>query len=629
MNPAPSRRALRLLALATALFCCWPAAAQGTRSDYQRAMSLASRASGALARRAVSAHWLPGGNAFWYRVESGPGQAEFVFVDALKGVRRAAFDHPKLAQVLGATLKKPLDAHALPFTWIRVAPDASWVRFRAEGQVWQFENGALRPSAESLAQETLPAIEPHPSWRTGEATEIQFENRSGQTLSLFWIDPDGARKPYGTLAAGQSLNRTTFAGHVWLVTDAQHKPLGAWEASEEEAQVVLGAEPAGNAAADSAKPRSEAKNSPQPRVEGQAQAAAAPRFRAFIRSHNLWRREANGHETALSTDGSAANGFEEPLYISPGGKYLVAQQVQPEQEHTVTLVESSPRDQLQPRAKTIQYLKPGDRVRIERPRLFDLEASREIPTSDALFRNPYALSGQGWSEDGTAFRFVFNQRGHQVLRVLEIEAATGRVRALAEETSPTFIDYSQKIFLQWLDRTGELIWASERDGWNHLYLFDTRAGRLKNQITRGPWVMREVVRVDEAKRQVWFRALGIVPGQDPYYSHLARVNFDGSGLQLLTGGDGNHSWRFSPDSRFFIDTFSRVDAPPQSELREAGSGRLVCTLEKAEDKELLASGWSVPERFEGRGRDGATPKYLRRPTPLFPVPSRDRNGNIA
>jgi hypothetical protein len=96
------------------------------------------------------------------------------------------------------------------------------------------------------------------------------------------------------------------------------------------------------------------------------------------------------------------------------------------------------------------------------------------------------------------------------------------VRAVVNEQSTTFIDYANKLFVHHLDATRELIWMGERDGWNHLYLYDSATGSVKNQITRGPWVVREVERVDEAKRQIVFRAGGIRPGQDPYYIHYRR-----------------------------------------------------------------------------------------------------------
>ena len=87
-----------------------------------------------------------------------------------------------------------------------------------------------------------------------------------------------------------------------------------------------------------------------------------------------------------------------------------------------------------------------------------------------------------------------------------MEAATGDVRPIVDEESKTFIDYSGKYFCEYLDETGEIIWMSERDAWNHLYLYDAKTGRVKNQITRGNWVVRSVDFVDRTNRQIWFPA---------------------------------------------------------------------------------------------------------------------------
>src|SRR5205807_8049540 len=138
-----------------------------------------------------------------------------------------------------------------------------------------------------------------------------------------------------------------------------------------------------------------------------------------------------------------------------------------------------------------------------------------------------------------------------------------------DERSETVVwtAHGNRPFLRQLDRNDEIIFGSERDGWHHLYLIDAKTGSVKNQITRGEWVVRGIDRVDEEKRQIWFRASGIVPGQDPYYLHTCRVNLDGTGLVVLTHGDGTHAVEWSPDRRFFIDTWSRVDMPPVTELR--------------------------------------------------------------
>ena len=111
------------------------------------------------------------------------------------------------------------------------------------------------------------------------------------------------------------------------------------------------------------------------------------------------------------------------------------------------------------------------------------------------------------------------------------------------------------------------------------------------------------------------------PGQDPYYIHICRVNFDGTGLTVLTEGDGTHTVQFSPDRRFFIDTWSRVDLPPVNELRRSEDGKLVCKLEEADASELLATGWKAPERFVAKGRDGVTDIYgvIYRPDEFRPA----------
>lgn len=159
---------------------------------------------------------------------------------------------------------------------------------------------------------------------------------------------------------------------------------------------------------------------------------------------------------------------------------------------------------------------------------------------------------------------------------------------------------------------------SERDGWNHLYLYDTRKGMVKNQVTCGKWVVRGIERVDENNREIHFQASGIYPTQDPYHIHFCRVNFDGTGLLVLTQGDGTHSVQFSPSSQYLIDTYSREDLPPIIELRNASNGSLLNTLEVSDISALQEMNWKTPLRFVAKGRDGRTDIHgvIFRPTYL-------------
>ena len=329
----------------------------------------------------------------------------------------------------------------------------------------------------------------------------------------------------------------------------------------------------------------------------------------MIANDNLILRPTDaGEGLPLSEDGKRGDAYSlDQLWWSPDSQYLMALREEAAQEHKIYTVESSPKDQLQPKLRTLNYLKPGDKIAHPRPRLFHLASHKPIPINDEQFANPWSIEEIRWAADSTHFTFVYNQRGHQVLRILNVNATDGIVKTIVDENSKTFIDYSGKYYCNWINDS-ELIWMSERDGWNHLYLIDAESGKIKNIITPGEFVVQSILKVNEQRRQIWFRAGGVRPGQDPYYTHLCRVNFDGSGFTILTEGDGTHvNYQWSPDERFLIDAWSRVDRPPVHELRNALTGSLIFKLEEADASEILSRrGGRWPERFISKGRDGST-----------------------
>jgi dipeptidyl aminopeptidase/acylaminoacyl peptidase len=230
------------------------------------------------------------------------------------------------------------------------------------------------------------------------------------------------------------------------------------------------------------------------------------------------------------------------------------------------------------------------------------------------------MTGLAWRADSRAVTFEYNQRGHQAYRVVDVSANTGAARALIDEETKSFFEYSGKKYRFDLNDGAEIVWMSERDGWNHLYLYDGATSRVKNQITKGPWVVRGVEHVDPVQRQVWFRASGMYPGKDPYFVHYYRINLDGTGLTTFTEADANHWARLSGDGQYYLDRYSRVDLPPVLELRRTSDQKLLMTVEKANASALLATGWRPPEPFIANGRDGTTDIYgvLVRPTNFDP-----------
>ncbi len=332
------------------------------------------------------------------------------------------------------------------------------------------------------------------------------------------------------------------------------------------------------------------------------------KWEAFIKNYNVSIRDkAAKTEYVLSRDGSEGNYYTfESLAWSPDSKKLAASRLRRGYHRTVHYVESSPSDQLQPKHYEMEYAKPGDALDIERPVLFSVDSKSGTEIGSALFANPYELTDLAWRKDGRAFTFEYNQRGHQAYRIIEVDAATGAARAIVDEEAKTFFDYSGKKYRHDLADGREIVWMSERDGWNHLYLYDGQTGAVKNQITRGEWVVRAVDRIDEDKRQVYFQASGMTPGRDPYFIDAYRINLDATGLVKLTDGEGNHNVTYSADGSYFVDTWSRVDLAPTTVIRRAEDGSPVMTVEKGDIGGLLKSGWKPPEVFTAKARDGKT-----------------------
>ncbi len=355
-----------------------------------------------------------------------------------------------------------------------------------------------------------------------------------------------------------------------------------------------------------------------PGPEAKPRVSPDGKWEAVIENYNVAVRPAGAQAiTALSTDGSEGNCYElDSIAWAPDSSKLAAYRVRPGYRRLVYYVESSPEDQLQPKHSSRFYAKPGDVLDDERPVVFDVSAKRQVGVDNALFPNPYDLSGLEWRKDSSAVTFEYNQRGHQVYRVIEIDAATGRARAVVSEECRTFFTYSSKKYRFDVNDGKEIVWMSERDGWNHLYLYDGVTGQVTNQITKGPWVVRGVSKVDEATRQIWFSASGMYPGRDPYFVYYYRIGFDGTGLTRLTGAEANHVVAFSADMKYFVDTYSRVDLGPASELRRTADGVLVTGLEQVGLADLQKAGWRPPEVFTAKGRDGETDIWgvIYRPT---------------
>jgi dipeptidyl aminopeptidase/acylaminoacyl peptidase len=535
----------------------------------------------------LTAHWFANNSRFWYHNELKGGTREFLVVDAARGKRGPAFDHAKLAASLSTAAGKEYKADKLPFDTIEFA-DEGHVQFKVGDTVWACDltnysctkTDAKAPAPDAAAPSQEPADEDDelagfqaPWFGSPQTDDPPAPQQRGQR--------GGQGKAQAKGRAGQ--------GRGGFAPGPVKSPDEKWTAQVKDSN-------------------------------------------AYVKPSD------GGEEIQLSKDGKEGLAYG-LLQWSPDSQNLVAFRVEPGDRKEVHLIESSPKEGGRAKLQSRAYPLPGDKFAAYELNLFSIADRKQTkPKVDRIDFERYGNSPPRlrWKKDGRHFTYQKIDRGHQRFRLIEVDAVTGDDRTIIDEKTETFVwtAHVENVFppttqyspVNYLTKTDEVVYVSEMDGWRHLYLVDCTEGRVKNPITKGHWVVRGIDRIDEDNRQVWFRASGKNEGQDPYLVHYYRVNFDGTGLVALTEGNGSHSVDYSPDRRYLVDTYSRVDMPPVHELRRVEDGSLVCELERADISELQARGWEPPEVFVAKGRDGTTdiwgiisrPRNLD-PTKLYPV----------
>ncbi len=371
------------------------------------------------------------------------------------------------------------------------------------------------------------------------------------------------------------------------------------------------------------------------------------RLEAFVHQRNVWIRNAatKADSVQLTTDGAEFNGYglTEPrpsqlqrpgpdtrapnLAWSPDSKKLVVHRLDERyvaHHHYISYTTQRPRHFSQP------YALPGDTA-VPYPRVHILDVTSKANIEAKLPGRPNLLSLGGsvrdsvWTNGSDAVYLSWLMRGSKAAYLAAVDAATGESRIIARDTGKTYVEIANPqdpaSFYVTKDRA-HAFWWSERDGWGHLYRFDGRGvptmtpvnGSTMNltpqptaQLTSGDWQVGMISHVDEAAKQIYFTGRG----RDGflYYPKLYRVNFDGSGLTLLTPEDEHHVISFSPSGKYFVDSYSTVEKAPTTVLRSAATGAVIRTLEKADVTRLAEIGWRPGQVFTTKARDGITDIY--------------------
>ncbi len=258
-----------------------------------------------------------------------------------------------------------------------------------------------------------------------------------------------------------------------------------------------------------------------------------------------------------------------------------------------------------PTLMSYSYAMPGEE-NVGQSELFryDVGDTKLTPVNVSRWKDQ-RLSDIHFDATANKLRMLRRDRTQRHFEIIEVDAATKAVTSLLYEDVENSSSENQPV--RYVKKGGDMIWWSERTGWGHYYLYDN-SGHLKRALTSGSWRAEKIVDVDSVKGILYFSAVGREPGENPYYSHLYRVNLDGTGLALLDPGNATHDAKLSMNKRWIVDNYSRTDLVPRAVLRDA-SGKPVMDLETMDVSGLKELGWKPAETFQVKAADGVTDIY--------------------
>lgn len=332
------------------------------------------------------------------------------------------------------------------------------------------------------------------------------------------------------------------------------------------------------------------------------------KYAAYVKDNNLFIQPVNDSNAAVqyTKDGTAGKPYGS-LAWSPDSKYIIGYHITPVEDSSVYYVLSSVPGATRGQLRSHPYKQPGDPFTTYEMFIFSVEKKATIKVTTPII-DFYDAPLLYWTKDNAHFYYEKVDRGHQRYRMIEVDVADGTTKNIIDEQTKTFI-YDDRIYTHYMPATNEFIWTSEKDGWRHIYLLDALTGTQKNEITKGDYVVKDIDSVDEKKREIWFSAMGMTKGEDVYYVHYYRIGFDGKNLINLTPAQANHNVIFSPDTKYYLDTYSTISTAPVTELRLTSIGKKIADIEHADISNYLKIVKRLPRRFVAKGRDGVTDIY--------------------
>lgn len=512
---------------------------------------------------AIDPHWLKLSNRFWYMYET-PNGKEWYIVDPAARNKKVLFNSAELAAQITTIMHDPFDAQHLPVENLKFSKDEKSISFELKSSVDELKKDRKdKKAADSmqkkiyyfnyeLASARLSEVKNYekpkakPDWGSvaPDSSAVLFS----RNYNLYWMDKANYLK------AVKNEDDSTIVEHQLTKDGVKFYPYGENGDGENNEE-------------------NEKKNK--------------KRRSADV----LWSLDAK-HFVINRVDSRKVKDLWVINSVTPG----------------------------RPTLETYKYQMPGEKeAPIEEVLLFDFEAKTFKKLNISAFKDqsvtvwPAPLLNKDrdnefrpslWLGNNSKFYFSRTSRDLKRVDICTADINTGVVTPVIDERFNTYVEINRPGLVK---NTNEIIHWSERDGWAHFYLFDGN-GKLKNQITKGSFHCESIVNIDEKNRVLYFTANGREAKEDPYYLHLYRINFDGSGMKLLNAGDYDHAVSMNDEAGYVVDNFSRVNTVPQSVLLDK-NGNKVMNLETADLSLLMASGYKFPEPFKVKADDGVTDLY--------------------
>ena len=524
----------------------------------------------------VDPHWLKLSDRFWYVYESREGKYWYI-VDASKGTKRQLFDNAKLAAEITRVVRDPFDAQHLVIEKLKFIKDETCIQFEVKStqdeekkeepkkDTTSRRGGGDRGAATAEVKKEKKVFYFEYNLQTGVLTELKDFSKPKERATWASFSPD----------------------QRFIIFSKKHNLYWMDSANYRKAQI---------------------KEEDSTIVENQ------------LTTDGVENYSYGGGANENNVDKEKNKDKRKSAFVtwSPDGAYFLTSRTDNRKVKDLWVINSvaEPR----PTLETYKYQMPGEKEGPTRELyLFNFEAKTKRLINLAAFKDqeigtwtaPLQQKQRDdenrasiWQGPNDKFYVTRTSRDLKRIDVGIVDVNKDIFTPLIQERMNTYVE-TRRIGL--INGGKEMIQWSERDGWAHFYLYDGN-GTLKNQITSGSFHCEEIESIDEKNRVLYFTANGREPGEDPYYNHLYRINFDGTGLKLLTPINFDNNPSMDDNSRYFINTYSRVNTAPVSVLVD-NTGKVIMELEKTDMSGLFEAGYKFPTPFKVKAADGITDLY--------------------